>query len=405
MDIILISIDCLRADHVGYTKDSKFEMPNLMKLVKKGYAYENCIAQAPFTTTSHVSMLTGLYPFEHGIRHLYGEKLSPEVKMIQHDLKDFGYSTHAVVSCFHMTHIGLENGFDSFDHKPSIKNDKFGRGNYNSAKVVTDKAIRILRNFSHTKNFLFLHYFDAHVHVGFEYEQMYKDQLLIIDQEIGRLIKNCNDRKRDTLFVITSDHGKKVYEGEHNFPYLNPRNPEVDPKPCGFDHEGEGGHGAELYDECVKVPLIVYSKGGVYYQETIHSYLIQVVDIPNLIKWELKSNDPDYETKSDLAYMETFSPDYLFDQGIPLIGIRTNEWKLICYQVDYRGDSRTFRTAELYDLKNDPEEKDNVISDNLKITNSLFKQLIDLDKTSSPKIGFEEDREDIKERLKDLGYI
>lgn len=397
-NIILISIDCLRADYAGYTEDAKIKPTVLTELAKKGVAYENCIAQAPFTTTSHATMLSGLYPFEHGVRHLYGEKLSESTTMIQHDMKERGYSTHVVVSCFHMTHIGLENGFDSFVFNPTIQDDKHGRSDYNDAKTVTDRAIEILDK--DEKTFLFLHYFDAHLHVQQVYEKMYCDEIKNIDEQIGRLVDYCND---DTLFVITGDHGKK-WNGEHNFPCLNPRNPAIDPKPCAFNDIGEGGHGAELYDECMRVPLIVYYKIQPR-NFSIHKQ-IQLLNLRDIVRHEVDWSG--YLGYGEMfAYMETFSPDQLFKEGIPQIGIRqANEWKLICYQINSEEHKRTFAPAELYNLKEDPRELNNLYDKNSDKVIELFENLMQICSEAAPVIDYRAiNNRQIKEKLKALGYV
>lgn len=385
-------------------------MPFVKSLSNFGYNFP-CVCVAPFTTTSHVSILTGLYPYQHGIRHLYGEKLDPRIRMIQHELRDMDYKTHAHVSCFHMTHIGIENGFDTFTYRPYVKDDPHGRGAYNPAEVLVDRAIKTISDSRTDKNFLFLHFFDAHVHVGEKYEKLYKDELSVIDQQIRRLYDYFAVYRGDTLFVITSDHGKKLYEGEHNFPCLNPRNPEVDPKPCKFDHKGEGGHGAELYEEIVRVPLVVHKKE--WTERSIFLNQISSIDIPNLILFELGvSTIESYYLWADYlwegrpyVYIETFSPDHLFDQGIPLVGVRSNEWKLICYQTENSGNRRTFNAAELYNLKTDPKEKKNLFQTDHKQVQRILSELPDLIRKINVDPFQKTEDEKVEKRLKDLGYI
>jgi len=396
--VVLISIDCLRADCAGYVEDAKLKPPCITHLAKEGYAYENCIVHAPFTTTSHASMLSGLYPFEHGVRHLRGERLSSDIRMIQHDLKVRGYSTYGLVSCYHMSHIGLHHGFDEYRFEPDVVNDDKGRRIYTTAETLTERALRILSN--KRPVFLFLHYFDAHVHIGFEYEQLYYEEILNIDKQIERLISYCN---KETLFVITGDHGKK-WSGEHNFPYLNPRNSTYDPHPCGYQNV-EGGHGAELYDECVRVPLIVYN-GSQRPSDT--KSLVQSIDIPNIIKSEI--DERTYQLNREFAYMETFSPDQIFKDAIPLIGIRTNKWKLICYQKKRSGNNRSFVPAELYNLEADPKETENLIEHNKDISRKLGNDLMRILSAKRPShspepIEDEEYKKTIEERLRAMGYI
>ena len=398
-NVILISVDCLRADHAGYTKDAKLKPPTMIDLADKGYAYENCICQAPFTTTSHASMLTGLYPFEHGVRHLYGEQLDENTKMIQHDMRDRGYSTHALVSCFHMTHTEFQSGFDSFRYEPTVEDDN-GRGQYSTAKTTTDRAIDILKK--HDKTFLFIHYFDIHTHTGYEYEQLYRDEIMEVDKQISRLVDFCDD---DTLFIITGDHGKK-WSGEHNFPYLNPRNPDVDPLPCKMT-DISGGHGAELYDESIRVPLIAWSseQSSLYSKIGTYVHPVQTVDIRSLIKFELGEEEQFKDKRSEFAYMETYSPDQLFKQGIPQIGIRTGEWKLICYQTELDKSNRGLVPAELYNLEDDPSEEQNIIKDESLRAFKLFWQLLAINRDNMPVVDEIPLNDKVKKRLEGLGYI
>lgn len=404
-NIILISVDCLRVDHAGYVKNAKLKPPTMMKLASEGYAYENCIVQAPFTTASHATMLTGLYPFEHGIRHLWGERLSKDTKMIQHDMKERRYFTAGLVSCFHMSHIGLNYGFDIFEYHPDVFDDEYGRQDYRTAEDLTDRAIDILED--HDRTFLFLHYFDAHVHTDFQYEQMYKDEIMIIDKQIERLVDFCGD---DTLFVITGDHGKK-WSGEHNFPCLNPRYSKRDPLVCDYTDKGEGGHGAELYDEILRVPLIVWNgrdKSGSVYEDQM-----EMANLREIIGYECWLYPAIVDRNNGYAYIETFSPDMLFDEGISQIGLRTPEHKLICYQYFQstyvvEDKQRHFIPGELYDLKNDPKETINLVVSKPRTTERLFTKLIGIVERFPIYLqtqDFQSTDGRVKERLRGMGYL
>lgn len=395
-NIVLISIDCLRADYSGYTKNPKLEPPCLTGLAEDGYAYDNCIVHAPFTTTSHASMLSGLYPFEHGVRHLRGEQLSSDVRMIQHDLMDVGYETYGLVSCYHMSHIGLHYGFYEYKFNPNIVADNYGRGLYSTAESITDMAIEKLA--AHKPMFLFLHYFDAHVHIGDEYEQLYCDEILRIDKQIERLVNSAGD---DTVFIITADHGKK-WSGEHNFPYLNPRNPIVNPLPCEYKNI-EGGHGAELYEEAVRVPLIVYN--GTNKPHDLTS-VVQSADIRNIVKSQVY--DQEFPQNRHFSYLETLSPDQIFQDAIPQIGIRTDSWKLICYQSGIENNVRNFSGAELFDLQNDPREEKNIINERADIARQLLHNLLNIQKRAQYEAQPIEDQkynDTISEKMKAMGYF
>lgn len=403
-NVYLISIDCLRSDYTGLSENDKLIMPNLLGLAIKGYAYPNCIVHAPFTTASHASMLSGLLPFQHGVRHLYNERLSKNITMIQHDMKDLGYEAIGMVSCYHMSHIGLEQGFDYFTFKPSINKDKKGRSLYVPADKLVNRAINRVKLNDNPK-FVFLHFFDAHVNIGDEYEAIYKEELLKIDKEIERLV----DSDPDALFVITSDHGKK-WIGEHNFPYLNPRNKGTNPLLC--EYKGlNGGHGGELYDEAMRVPLVVYN--GVreenFPNEIFHSKGIRrLIGREVLIsEFEVEIFDIRYKIERDNAYIETFSPENLFQgEGIPLIGLRTNEYKFIGYCSPSK-KGWIAGPGELYNIVKDPKEEHDIIEedDSWKMLFKKIGEIMAIEVKQGEPIEDKEYQDTIKERLEGMGYI
>jgi len=301
-----------------------------------------------------------------------------------------------------MSHIGLHHGFDEYRFDPNVINDDKGRKVYTIAEEVTNRAIKKLAE--NKRTFLFLHYFDAHVHVGYEYEPLYYDAIMRVDEQIRRIVNYCGE---DTLFIITADHGRKM-SGEHNYPYLQPRNPEFNPLPCTYT-KSKVGNGAELYDEIMRVPLIVYNGNGYNVKEIDCQSVIQSIDIGNIIRSEL--DGVCYGRNREYAYMETFSPDQLFEEAIPLIGLRTNDWKLICYQTKISGNNRTFVPAELYNLKDDPKEKRNIIGDNRALARRLAENLAGILKPrkrtrySAEPIEDEEYKRTITDRLRAMGYI
>src|SRR3972149_11585154 len=110
-NLILISLDTVRAD-VAYS--GKFKTIN--KLRKEGVTFLNTISSSPFTPASHATVFTGFQPYNHGIRHLFKEKLSPKIKTLAQVLREKGYETGAIVSCPGLNKwYGFSRGFDHYD--------------------------------------------------------------------------------------------------------------------------------------------------------------------------------------------------------------------------------------------------------------------------------------------------
>src|SRR3989337_1730577 len=108
MNIVLISMDCVRPDYLV--------SPSFERLRSNGLVFTQCIAQAPHTSTSHASILTGMYPFHHGVRWLVDFKV--QTPMLQEMLKDKGYKTAAFIGGFPLSKGNLDRGFDLFEHTP-----------------------------------------------------------------------------------------------------------------------------------------------------------------------------------------------------------------------------------------------------------------------------------------------
>src|SRR5256885_3848700 len=121
-DIILVTIDTLRADAVGYAGNTKVKTPFLDRIASEGLVFTNAHAHNVVTLASHTNILTGLYPFQHGVRDNSGFKLDPKYATVGARLKEAGYTTGAFVGAFPLdSRFGLNHGFDTYD-------DNYGKG-------------------------------------------------------------------------------------------------------------------------------------------------------------------------------------------------------------------------------------------------------------------------------------
>jgi len=150
-NILLISIDTLRAENLGAYGYVHETSPNLSKLAKDGILFTNAYSQIPFTPPSHWSMLSGLRPYHH-------QQFSPsangsDVVTLPEIFSDNGYQTYGIISARIL--LGMNGEFDDFTNMKANKRHMNG-------EATTEKAVTILEENQNSKFFLFLHYFDTH---------------------------------------------------------------------------------------------------------------------------------------------------------------------------------------------------------------------------------------------------
>ena len=232
--ILLITLDTTRADRLGI-ETRQVDTPQLEALTARGLYFTQAYSTTPTTLPSHTSMLTGLYPTEHGIRE-NGRRVSTELDLLPALLKDRGYTTAAFVSGFPLSgQFGLARGFDIYD-------DDFGaERTERTATETTDLAMTFLKEETGTL-FLWVHFFDPHdpYEPPEPFRSQYPDdpyagEIAYMDQEVGRLIAAFEARfeGRPRKVIVIGDHGEGL--GDH----------------------GEELHGNLLYQGAMRVPLIV----------------------------------------------------------------------------------------------------------------------------------------------------
>src|SRR5947208_5051882 len=252
-NVVLITIDTLRADHVGAYGWTRARTPTLDALAREGVVFDRAYAAAPITLASHASILTGRYPPGHGSRD-NGIRVSATVATLATELRARGFSTAAFVAAFPLDHqFGLDRGFDVYGDRLGHEPD--GRpANERPASQVIDDAVAWLR--LHAARlppdrpapparpfFLWVHVFEPHApygrpDTGRPAIDRYDDEIATVDREIGRLVKVLGPAANDTLIVAAGDHGEAF--GEH----------------------GEFAHSIFVYDTTLRVPLIVKIAGG-----------------------------------------------------------------------------------------------------------------------------------------------
>ncbi|MDP8222990.1 MAG: sulfatase [Candidatus Lernaella stagnicola] len=251
---VLISIDMLRADHLGTYGYSKPTSPNLDKLAKEAIRFDRAYSSSNWTLPGHAGMLTGRMSSWHGGIQLH-DAIRESVPLVSQVLQARGVRTAALTSHIYVSpRYGFERGFDYFEFEQN-----------RAAPVITDKAVAWLETQGDEPFFLFLHYFDVHnpfgqggapvgrftsdpecrgpvtVHeaVAAAYQEnwdafdcitaLYDADIALVDRELGRLFEYLKHRGllEETLLIVTSDHGELLGKGEGVTHGLTLREPEI----------------------------------------------------------------------------------------------------------------------------------------------------------------------------------
>ena len=347
-NVILITIDTLRADHVACYGSRAVKTPTLDGLANDGVVFERAISQVPLTWPSHAVILTGTYPFQNGVQDFTGPPLAPQFRSVAQAFKQHGYVTGAVVSAFVLDRsFGLARGFDSYDDAFSaetFQKKDLGLVDRKAADSVTH-AIEWLKKAPSRPFFFWLHLYDPHSPYdppepyATQYAgHLYDGEIAYADHELGRLMTwlKGNQSYDRSLIVVLSDHGESL--GDH----------------------GEKEHGFFIYNSTVHIPLIVKPPAGSGLRpdrvpgpvETVAvaPTLLRLAGIEDMIQKQFQSpgllrGDASAEVP---AYSETFYPFSFFGWN-PLHSLETMRYHYI-----------NAPQTELYDVVADPEEKNNL---------------------------------------------
>jgi len=383
-DLLLITVDTLRHDGPGFSGAGKAETPLLDRLAATGSNFTDAHAHAVVTLPSHASILTGLLPFEHGIRDNAGFVLDESIPTLATHLASAGYATAAFVSAFPLDRrFGLENGFDTYD-------DAFG-GTSPAALTFAERpgestvqlALDWWRGHADEPRFLWVHLFTPHFpyEPGEPFASRYRDapyygEVARTDRQLAPLLEPLLATTNDPpLVVLTSDHGESL--GEH----------------------GEKTHGLFAYEATLKVPLVFWSPGLVPAAK-IDSPARHVDIVPTVLELlglgapaglagESLFADPGERGDHD-TYFEALSAS--LNRGwAPLQGVISGGRKAIRLPI-----------PELYELSGDPEEMRNLADRHPAELESALGRLPAEASRSSARTA--PDEEEIA-RLRSLGYV
>jgi arylsulfatase A-like enzyme len=414
-NVLLIIIDTLRADHLGYWGYERNTTPTLDSLAHSGTAWMQTQAQSSWTLPSTASILTGLTPRQHGARtserRMYG--LASSLPTLQGILHSSGWHTCGIFNVIFLSaHFGFHRGFDHFDCQGVTGNEGCRRAD----QTVNDLLDWFSGLDEGSNYFAVVHFYDPHIpydppspydtifadvtpsdlrdpgaqltfmqlvnrsNEGIASEELdllrdlYDGEIAFTDNEIGRLLTELREMglADSTLVIITADHGEEFLE-----------------------HSGIE-HGRTLYQEVTHVPLII-SGPGITAGLEMNEPAANIDILPTVLAY-LNIRPPDAITGRDLFAQEFPEMDIpasnLLWSDVQQASIRRGALKVI-WNTDGSG-------SEFFDLSSDPFERFPLQHTGTSIIQAVEFYWATPPLVEAPEVIYDEAETSM---LRDLGYI
>jgi arylsulfatase A-like enzyme len=450
-NVLLITIDTLRADHVGSYGYHLETSPTMDRLAAEGVRFADATVQWPKTWPAMASMLTATYPATNGIR-AFPRRPLPAVNLTMAEiLQSSGYQTGAVVS---NVNLGKEFAFDQgFEHfveswvdeavrrtgQATFENAPGKVKRFTNATIVTDQGIKLLDRLAANADkpyFLWLHYMDPHgpylppaayerlfngAHrrqlvaprrvppyqrqkdpntgedsndLGF-YKTQYDREIRYFDDELERFLEALAKRglRDNTLIVLTADHGESLDE-----------------------HRYLLAHGKLPYQPTASVPFLMVLEGRIPAGKVVIHPVGLIDMLPTVLELLEVPLPPQVQGESLMplvAGRPGGSPHVYLESGYanpPAVAVRSGDWKLVHYRAAKEASERGV-AIELFDLAGDPGEQKNLAAANPEVVEDLLGAIDDWQRTTP---GFGQDGgtieiqdldEQTKEMMRALGYL
>jgi choline-sulfatase len=390
--VILISIDTLRADHLtiyGYDRGST---PAIDALAADGVVFDRAYAHSPQTLPSHASILTGRLPFETGVRDNVGFTLKPGIPTLAELLHGRGYATGGVVSAFVLRkETGIGRGFDHFDADlpPSPPDVPIGEVQ-RPGEASLAAATRWIEGLAQPANrfFLFFHVYEPHAPYTppprYSHLAPYDGEIACADRIVGSLLDELKRRGLydRALIVLLSDHGEGL--GDH----------------------GEEEHGLFLYDETIRIPLVVKLPGRVSAGRRVAEPVQHIDLLPTILDYTGAAPVKDLRGRS-LRKVMTDSGARLPDPGFYAEAFYSRYhfgWSELTALTDARYRFIRAPRSELYDLREDPRQLKDVSAERAQTAAAMRAGLERISAGAAVQSPQAVSHEDL-ERLQALGYV
>ena len=376
--VIVISVDTLRADHLPAYGYKGVETPNIDALRRDGVLFERAYSHVPLTLPSHVSILTGKLPPEHGVRNNLGFSLPASQLTLPALLRPRGYASGAAVSAYVLRGTsGLAASFDDYDDAVAIRGGESVGAQQRPGSETAAVATAWISRHKDQPFFYLLHLFEPHTpytppepHRS-RWALPYDGEIAAADEIVGRFIASLKEQGvyDDALIVFLSDHGEGL--GDH----------------------GEAEHGIFLYQEAIHVPLIVklpHSERA----NTTSSGPAGLTDVYATVARIVGAE------AAGVSLFDPPKPRRIYAESLyPRIHLGWSELRSL---TDDQHQYIEAPKPELYDLASDPGEKTNVLADQRRVYAAMRKELdaVPRGETAAANIDPEEAK-----KLAALGYL
>ncbi len=386
-NVLLVTLDTLRADRLGSYGYGRGDTPRLDQFARDGIRFDQAVSPMPMTLPSHTSLMTALEPYEHGVRDNAGFELAPDLFLLAESFQEAGYDTGAFVAAYVLhARWGLSRGFDLYNDEEV--SGIWGAASSRRGDEVVEAALPWLLQEREAPFFGWVHLYDPHAPYaapdpwGARFtDEPYDGEVAFTDSVVGSLLDGLEAAGLlgNTIVVITADHGEDLE-----------------------DH-GELGHALFIYDTTVRIPLLLrlpdLAAAGTVVNEQVR--LLDVgptlldltgLPLPNNVSGRSMASFIVGAGEARPAYSETMFPRWHFGWQ-ELYALRAGGYKYILAP-----------RPELYDLRADPGETDNLVATMPEIADDMRSRLealgADVDDASR-----EEPTGDAARRLRALGYI
>lgn len=395
-NLLLVTLDTLRADRLGSYGYEAGETPNLDRLAARGLRFDRAATVMPLTLPAHASLMTGTHPGVHGVRDNGGFYLEDEAETLAELMRTKGFRTGGFVGAFVLdSRWGIGQGFDhffddfdltEFDDAPGM--DAIQR----PGSQVVDQALAWLAEPSQAPFFAWVHLYDAHTpyqapepfrsRFPATRDGAYDAEIAFADFQVGRLLQALEEQGRleDTVVAVLADHGEML--GEHD----------------------EVTHGFFVYDAAVRIPLLIAGPG---FPAAEIDRQVRIVDVLPTLLARFDMAPPAASQGTDLL------PLALGD-GLRLPALTESwfaryhyGWSELTALQDGRYKYIRAPRPELYDLAADPREEDNLVDREPERAASLAAALDRLVDELSIERSFEPQTidDETASRLQALGYL
>lgn len=395
LNVIVITLDTTRFDAMGYAGAAGNPTPAIDGLARDGVVFERAVASVPLTLPSHSTIFTGTLPPKHGVRDNGGFVLDPRHVTLAERLRDGGWKTGGFVGAYVLdAKWGINQGFEKYhDEFDLSKYKRISLGDVaRTAGEVVDAAMPWLEANAGNRFFAWMHFYDPHTpyappepYKSHFANRAYLGEVAYVDAQIARVTNWLNSRKLldRTIVIITGDHGESL--GEH----------------------GEGTHGLFVYDATMRVPFVMktpYSatRGRKVSQVVRHHDIVptvlELLGMPAAEGLDGRSLAPFLaggRTEELDAYSESLYARHHYGWS-DLKALRAGRFKYI-----------EAPKPELYDLDQDPGERENLFDARRSLADRLASELLKASAEHVTSGGAPQATVDpeTRERLAALGYI